>query len=211
MSKSDWSTRKVLSEDRWTRVYETEDGPVNVSKFVTDETQLSESLVKQQWDSWAESEKIAFAHAFSQKPTFSLEDERILGFLIDVGSERVWASVAGGLPRHSDRNRILKFLMDRLKSGSEPKANYASALAALGDLRAVPALEDLHGQLASAISSRSTTDNSVILDFVLCCFALAKLKTSDAYRKQIEQFLTHPDQGIRSLAMIYLTGGPPVQ
>lgn len=211
MTRSQWSGRRIIREEKWSRIYEAEDGsPVNVSKFLMDDISISGDVIKDQWESWGESEKIAFALAFAQKPRFSTEDERILDFLMDANDERVWTSIASGLPRHSQRKRVLNFLIDRLKSGSEPKANYMHALSTLGDSQAVPPMKDLHDRLSAEIAKAETkADKLLIFEFVACCSSLAKLEGSSAYQDEIRPFLNHPDEHVRAFSKIYLEGGPP--
>lgn len=211
MTRSQWSGRRIIREERWSRIYEAEDGsPVNVSKFLTDEISVSEDVIKDQWESWSQSEKTAFARAFAEKPKFSGEDERILDFLMGAGDERVWVSIASGLPRHSQGKRVLNFLIDRLKSGSEPKANYMHALSTLGDSQAVLSMKDLYKRISGEIAKAGTkADKLLIFEFVVCCSSLAKLEGSSAYQDEIRPFLNHPDEHVRAFSKIYLEGGPP--
>jgi len=211
MRASHWHGKKVLEEERWSRIYEGENGvPVNVSKFVTDDIAISMDEIMAEWNSWSATEKVGFTHAFSQKPQFSVEDVKVLDFLMGVDDERVWCSIAYGLTRHPQKRRVLDFLIDRLKSGSEPKANYVHALGALAAPQAVPPLKDLHDRLSRGIVGPGVeADPTLIRDFIVCCSSLAKLEGSSAYRDEIRPFLDHPNKYIRAFARIYLEGGPP--
>lgn len=213
MRRTDWSQRKVIREGTWSRVYEAEDGAqVNVSKFVTDNIEIDVDSVKSQWSSWKEPERIAFSHAFGSKPTFSREDERILDFLMDYGNERVCVSIAPALPKHSQKERVRKFLTDRLHRGTEPKANFIHALAVLGDSEAIPALRSIHSRLSAEISEAgSAAEEWSIFDFVSCCAALMKLENSPQYAEEIRAFLDHPSRAIRNFSKVWLEGGPPVR
>ncbi len=211
MGTSQWHGKKVLGEERWSRTYEVDGGvAVNVSKFVTDDIAISVDDIKNEWTSWSSSERIAFAHAFSQKPKFSPEEEQVLDFLMLVDDERVWCSIVSGLPGHSQKSRVLDFLIDRLKSGSEPKANYVHALGTLGGAVAVRALKDLHDRLARGIAAPGgESDKTMIFDFVVCSSLLAKLEGSIAYQDEIRRFLDHPDKHVQAFSRVYLQGGPP--
>ena len=211
MAASEWHGKKIVAEEKWSRIYEVEGGVhVNVSKFVTDEITISADAIKDEWKSYSRSERIAFAGAFSQKPHFSLEDEKILDFLMDNDDERVWVSIAHGLTRHSQKKRVLHFLLERLKSGSESKANYVYSLGPLGAAEAVPQLKGLHDRLLREIAQAGTKANkALILDFVVCCSSLAKLEGSSTYRDEIRPFLDHPDKHVQAFSRIYFEGGPP--
>lgn len=212
MSSPGWRGRKVLHEEKWFRIYEAESGvPVKVSKFLTDEIAPSAHEIPKQWESWNFQDRISFAHAFSQKPHFSQEDEQILDFLMSVDDEKVQSTIALGLTRHSQRRRVLQFLIDRLQSpNSESKANYAYALGALGAGEAGPPLRVLHDRLSRKIDlAGATADRALIFDFVVCCSSLSKLEASREYLDQIRPFLDHPDKSVRGFSKVYLEGGPP--
>lgn len=205
-----WSEKKVLKDQKWSRVYEADDGSaVRVSKFLTDQIRVLEVEIRNEWGLWSESERLSFAHAFSQKPAFSSEDERVLDFLMDAADERIGASIAVGLTRHSQRKRVLNFLLGRLESVSESKSNYTHALSILGDVGAIPALKALHDRLASSIKKGDRVEEGILLDFVSCCSALMKLEGTSAYADEIRPFLSHPNGAVRDFSRIFLQGGPP--
>lgn len=209
MRHVNWSEKKVLKEEKWSRIYETDDGtPIRVSKFLTDQMEISEAAFKEDWASCSESERLAFVRAFGRKPSFSPEDERILDFLMKADSEPILESIAISLTRHSQRERVRDFLIERLRRGSGPKANYAHALGLLRDSQAITALKDLHDGLAENIKE-NRADQGVILDFVSCCSALKKLEGSASYDEEIRAFLDHPNQAVRNFAKVFLEGGPP--
>lgn len=209
MKRVNWSEKKLLVDEKWSRIYETDDGiPIRVSKFVTDRIEVSLEAVKKDWSSWLDSERFAFVRAFARKRAFSPEDEGILSFLIDLRDERILESIAISVSRLSNQERAYEFLIAWLRSSRGPKANYAHALGLLGDRRAIPALRNLHDELASNIS-RKDVDQFTILDFVSCCSALKKLGGSTLYDDEIKQFLEDPRQDVRGLAEAFLKGGPP--
>lgn len=209
MRHVNWSEKKVLQDEKWSRIYETDDGtPIRVSKFLTDQIEVSETTFKKDWVSWSESERLAFVRAFGRKPSFSPEDERILDFLMEADSEQILESIAISVTRHSQRERVRDFLIERLQRGSGPKANYAHALGLLRDSQAITALKDLHDGLAENIKE-NRADQTAILDFVSCCSALKKLEGSVSYDDEIRTFLNHPSQAVQNFAKVFLEGGPP--
>jgi hypothetical protein len=211
MKEINWSEKKVLQEEEWSRIYELDDGtPIRVSKFLTDQIEISAEEFKKGWLAWSESQQLAFVRAFGRKLSYSREDERLLDFLMNADNERILESIAISLTRHSDKERICDFLIHCLHAGSGPKANYAHALGMLGDSRAIPSLRDLHNRLAENIRDKhDDADEGAVLDFVSCCSALRKIEGSSIYEDEIRSFLDHPSQVIRNFAKVFLEGGPP--
>jgi hypothetical protein len=208
-----WLGKKLIREDRWFKVFEMQPSvQARVSKFMTREADIRETELKEEWVSWRESERLTFAQAFSAKPEITQEDERILEFMMHSTDERVWASVASCLTRHSNKEMVLSFLTERLRSGAESKANFLQALSMLGDREAIPAVKALHDRLAADIRREGAEANEwLILDFVVSCSALNKLEGTTAYRDEIEPFLSHPSEHVRKSSKIWFDGGPPTR
>lgn len=213
MKQPNWSQKKVLREEEWSRIYELDDGtPIRVSKFLTDRIEISEEKLRKEWPAWSESQRLAFVRAFGRKLSYSREDERLLDFLMSADNEQILESIAISLARHSEKQKVLDFLIHCLRSTLGPKANYAHALGILGDLRAIPALRTVHDRLAKSIGEeRDGVDEGTVLDFVSCCSALRKIEGSSVYEDEIRNFLNHPNQAIRNFAKVFLEGGPPSQ
>lgn len=217
--QSNWATLKVLREDRWYRVYQTEDGiPVTVSKFITDKIPLTEASLRDEWSSWAPSERVLFAQAFAQKSSFAAEDLPILDFLIAANDPAyIQVVIAPALPRYSDRDSAVALLLARLESDREPQTNAITALlkiAATDSPRRseiVEALKRVHGRLAGLLDAvtanlddRSKTDLRHTLDFITCSAAVAHLENSSAYLDQIRPFTGHPNRAIAAAAASHL-------
>lgn len=209
-----WLGKKLIREDRWFKVFEMQPSVMaRVSKFMTRDADIRETELKKEWDSWRESERLTFAQAFSVKPEITQEDERILEFMMKSTDERVLASIASCLTRHSDKGMVLPFLTDQLRSaGAESKANFLQALSMLGDREAIPAVKALHDRLAADIRREGAQAKEwLILDFVVSCSALNELERTTAYRHEIEPFLSHPSEHVRKSSKIWLDGGPPTR
>lgn len=218
----DYSRLQVLREDRWYRVYKSDDGrPVTVSKFATNEIQLSESSLRAEWDSWHPGEKISFAQAFAQKSSFNAAELRILDFLIEADDpEFIQVVIAPALPCHPKRSRIVALLLTRLESGSEIQLNTINALgriAAEDDAHRpaiIAALKKHHDWLArphaaTSPSAVDAVDPSVSeitrgLDFLECCSVLAYFEDTQAHLEQIRSFTNHSHPAIVSSAKSHL-------
>jgi hypothetical protein len=203
--------KKLVHEDRWSRVFEVEPNFFAYeSKFEADEVPVSVEQLREEWLSWNDSEKLNFARAFRQKRQIAERDEKILEFLMTEGDEPLWSTIALCLTRHSDRKVILSFLLERLGSGTEPKANFIQALYVLGDIAALPSLHELHDRLAEETEhAEGREDRRKIADLLKCCEALAYLEKSERYKDQIRRFLEHPDESIRVQAQLALAGPQP--
>ena len=136
MSSGD-EAKELIEETEWMRVYRT--GPKTLlyrSKFLTDGLEVSADSVKTRWHTWRPAEQLDFANAFILKPTLTTEDQEILTFLMEAGSELVWGAIACLLPRYSDREHAFSFLLEQVAVGGTGAANYYQALERMGDTRA---------------------------------------------------------------------------
>ncbi len=203
--------KKLVHEDRWSRVFEVEPNFFAYeSKFEADEVSVSVEKLRQEWPSWSDSERLNFACAFRQKPQIAKRDEEIFEFLMSEGDEPVWSTIALRLTRYSDKKVVLDFLLQRLRSGTEPKANFIQALYVLGDTAALPNLHELHDRLAEEMErTEGNEDRWKICDLLKCCEALAYLEKSERYQDEIRRFLDYSDESIRVQAQMALAGPQP--
>ena len=127
---------------------------------------------------------------FSMKPEITAEDEEILEFMMLSTDERVLSSIACCLTRHSNKEMVLRFLVDRLSTGSEPKANFLAGLGMLAEGNAVRPVKALHDRLAVEINrDASMAGEEMVRDFLMSCAVLNKLEVSTSHRSEIESFL----------------------
>jgi hypothetical protein len=208
-----WLGKNLIREDRWFKWYEMGPGvKAMVSKFRTREADIRAIELKKEWASWEELERLMFAQAFSSKPEITAEDEEILEFMMLSTDERVLVSIARCLTRHSNKRMVLRFLVDRLNSGSEPKANFLQALSILGESNAVPSIKALHERLAAEINREgSEPEEWQVRDFLVSCSVLNKLEGTTCYNKGIEPFLHHQSESIRKFSKLCLDGGLPIR
>lgn len=198
----DHRQKELDREDRWTRVYKLAPGIyLSESKFQTDGLSIRLQDVEREWHQWADSEKLSFVGAFKQKPRFSSEDEHILEFLAVNGTVVLWEMLALVLTKHSNKKMVLNFLLDRMKSGPRPKANFCQALGVLGERAAIPAL---HAEYDSGVREigrmGAAVDRGVLVDFFCCCAALHSLKAPGSFLGDIRKYVNHPDSSIKQAA-----------
>lgn len=205
----DPSLRKnLVHEDRWFRVYQPdpkENFFAYESKFEADEISVTLEEISAEGNSWNDDQRLMFAQAFAKRSHVNESDQEIYEWLIAKGDERVWSTISLPLAhRHANKKLVLNFLLERLRGGSEPKANSIQALCVLGDLEAVPRLRELHDRLSQ--QSSHGADFWIIYDFISCCKALAYLEGGRRYLDEIQAFLDHPEERIRHQAQIALAG-----
>jgi hypothetical protein len=202
--------KNLVREDQWSRVYQPEPNFFAYESKFEDGASVSVGEISAIWDSWDESQRLGFAKAFARKSPLNKEDEAVYEFLIAKGDEKVWSEIALTLTRHSDKKQVLDFLLDRLVTGTEPKANFIQALYVLRDGAALSRLHELHGRLSGEMKrQQAELDHWVVFDYLKCCEALAFLENEERYREEIRPFLNHPDRVIRAQAEMAFAGPQP--
>jgi hypothetical protein len=199
---------KLIRESEWMRVYESPRfGRVYESKFLADGLEVPAESIISRWPRLSFAERIEFSNAFAAKPQLTVEDERILDFLMDIGSFEIWMAIAPLLPRSRNRERALKFLLDRIGEGRLYSSNFFQAAETMNDRRAVPALRSVYDRYGKTLQGLVQAPEKLdYVDYLQCCRALWVLEGSPEYRKVIEEFSRSSAESVRSLAERLLTG-----
>ena len=200
--------KQLVRESEWMRVYRI--GPNELlyeSKFLIDRLSVPATLIKGRWIELTPEEQLEFAQAFSCKAELSSEDEQILDFLMERGSEEVLQMIAPLLPRCSHRERVLEFLLGRIEHGSKGFANYFQALEIIGDRRAVAVLRLKYEQYRKEIVQTGRTGIATrdLLGYLSCTNALLTLEGSEEYKAALREMLGHPDSVVHLWAQRFLT------
>lgn len=203
--------KNLVREDQWSRVYQPEPNFFAYESKFEEGASVTVEEISVAWDSWDGSQRLAFGKAFAHKaPPFNKTDEEVYEFRISKGDERLWSEIALSLTRHSNKNLVLDFLLERLRSNFESKANFVQALYVLGDVAACPGLHELHDRLSAEIKlAQGDPDHWTIYDFLKCCEALAYLEKAERYRDAIRPFLEHSAELVRIQAQMALAGPQP--
>jgi hypothetical protein len=197
--------KQLVRESRWMRVYRLDGGHLHYeSKIATDGLEVKADELKREWPTYSAVEKRDFAEAYSVKPNNSGEDQEILRFLIDAGSDDVWGWLAFRLTELPERDRVLQFLIKRVEEGSDYFPNYIQALEVLADSRAIPVLEDKLGHYKAQIEKLKTplNDESFVtcLRYLCCCRALIELAGSSAAQAGLNSMQDFPDERVQAIA-----------
>jgi len=197
------SKGELIKESRWARTYRLGDGILFHSKFNWDGLQISREEIERIWPDLSSLEKLEFSIAYGSKPTVTAEDEKVMDFLMEAGGEHVWSVIPLLLTRHSNREKVMSFLLERATATGPCVANHYQALEILGDRRAIPTLQrareiHLHNIEAGA--------RDEIHNYLVCCRALWKLEGSDAYAAEIRKALQSADADVSAAAKLLLEG-----
>ena len=200
---------ELIRESEWERVYKSHRwGRVHESKFLIDGMQVSAEDIIRRWPDLSSAERLEFAKAFADKSKVTPEDERILDFLMETGDCRIWRTIALVLLDHRDRERVLAFLLKRIREERKGRANFFQALELMKDKRAVLVLRaayDDHRKKPQGLTQ--SVEEFDYVDYLQCCKALWALDSSTEYREAIEECSKSPVKSIRSYAARLLSGG----
>ena len=198
--------KELVQETEWMRVYRS--GPKTFffqSKFVSESLEIGSASLKERWFSFTPMEQLEFANAFILKPHLTAEDQEILKFLMEKGSEYVWGTIAYLLPQYSDREGALSFLLERIASGGRCVSNYYQALEQVGDVRAIPLLRQRYEDYQMRVPPfEQHGPFSELSDYQVCCRTLWKLTGSPEYQDALKELLHHSEETIRRRAHFLL-------
>ena len=197
----------LVRENQWLKVYRVGDKGLRYeSKCLSEGLQLSARLLKSEWKKLSAEERLDFTIAFGAIEKLSSEDEEILSFLMESGDDAVLSNLASQYAKHSDRERVLPFLLSRIRRRTQTRGNFFQALELLGDVRAVPGLKRSFDEYRAALA-KGQLDQDQMLDYLQCCRSLMILDGSPAFRGAIENTLRGPDELIRRRAAQLLGSG----
>lgn len=176
------------------------------SKFLIDNLQVSPLTVKTRWPGFSSSEKLEFASAFSSQPPRHNDDQEILQFLMEVGPEEVWRTIAVLLPFSPRRDRALEFLLDRVLHAPEPRANYYQAIESLRPEAAIPILRQRYEEYRKLLARKSERSDEVPhwIDYLQCSKTLLTLTQDPTFVAALKEGLTAARAEVRSSAALLL-------
>ncbi len=192
---------RIVRESEWMTVYQQDTGELLYeSKFLVGGVTVSADFLKQRWQDLPQREKYDFVQAFQAKPFLTPDDEEILDFLMDIRDINIWITISPLLPRHSSRQRVLDFLVNRIVAQEGPKANFYQAIEMLGDTRALNPLRDVYLNYREILNLPRRMEKLDCFDYLQCCRALWTLSGSREYEQELREFLTDDDEEVRRWA-----------
>lgn len=169
------------------------------SKFLFDGLEVDATSLKSEWKELSEEDRLDFALAFSAKPALQSGDEEILNLLMDAGSTKVLSTIALIVLKHSDKERVFRFLARQIEGAQMPLVNFYQALELLNDRRAVPFVRQAF-ETYKARFARKEGDESEIIDYLQCAKALLTMEEASNYERVISELRLYPSQRISRFA-----------
>lgn len=173
---NDFGHRKLIRESKWMRVFQHADNDTEIyeSKFLVDDLQISASEVRKIWPVLPLADKVEFALAFGCHTLREGEDKEILEFLMAVGPDEVWTSIAIIAASHPQPNIALEFLLQRIRQCREGCANYFQAIELLRREEAIPLLRERYNEYQRALARRpqEMAGDGPWIDYLQCAKAL---------------------------------------
>jgi len=168
---------------------------------------VSADEVRRRWPSMDERERVDFASNFYHKKTWTDNDTEILEIIMNDGDDSVWTSCALAMLKHPDRNRIIEFLVTRVRDRQSERSplNYIQALGRAKDRRAVAILRPYYDKYLKAMEAEAIIGipddlfRGPIPYFPFLCVAgsLFQIEGSGEYEQAVRKYLDHPKEQVR--------------
>ena len=200
---------KLVKETAWSYVYKVGDKSYSyVSKFLEDENfRVEASKIRERWPRMSEKERHDFVQNFWLKPNWEENDTQILEIIMENGNDHLWASCAQAFLKHPDRERAVRFLIERVEKCDlehEP-LNYIQALGISKDRRAVSAIRPYFDKYLKAMQAEkvSGVPDDVILGpipysaYFAVASALLQITGSAECVQANRKYLDHQNEQVR--------------
>jgi hypothetical protein len=203
-----FGSKTLIRESEWMRVFkiQNENTYVYESKFLVDKFHVSPSVIRDRWRELTLDERVEFASAFSAQPPRDDDDQQILEFLMDAGPEGVWRAIAKLLPSHPQPDRALKFLLERIRQASGPRANYYQALELLHRSEPVQTLRRQYDEYRTQMAGKVAEGQALEFwtEYLQCSKSLWGLTHDPIYRIALKDGLTAAPPELRSFIALLL-------
>ena len=178
-----------------------------ISRFLAEEGfAVDASVLRDRWPLMNHAERLDFAGNFSAKEQWTENDTEILDIIMADGDDVIWAMCALAMLRHPDRDRVIAFLTERVRTSISSFAlNCVQALGLSEDRRAVPVIRARYYQLVAELERESVigVPDDIFRGpipyhaFFCVAGALFKIERSPEYEQAIRQFFDHPNEQVR--------------
>jgi hypothetical protein len=180
----------------------------SISRFMAEKDfEVSAAEIRRRWPTMNESDQLDFVSNFYVKDTWNENDTEILEIVMLDGNDFVWRYCALAFLKHPDRDRAVRFLIERMQhheSGYEP-LNYIQALGIAGDRRAVPAIRPYYEEYLQGLEAETAigVPDDVVFGpipyhaYFATAGALFKIDGSQEYELGIRKYFDHPNEQVR--------------
>lgn len=179
-----------------------------ISRFMVEKDfKVSASEIRRRWPSMDKKERTDFASNFHHKETWTANDTEILEIIMNDGNDHIWETCALAMLKYPDRNRVIEFLIDRVKCSKPkpPPLNYMQALGLTGDRRAVTVIRPYYDKYLKAMEAEAVmgVPDDVLWGpipyhaFLSIAGTLFKIEGSEEYEQAIRKYFDHPKEQVR--------------
>jgi hypothetical protein len=180
----------------------------SISRFMVDkDITVGTSEMRQRWPTMDEHERMDFASNWWHKETWTDDDIQILETIMGDGSARIWSCCTQALLRHPDRNRAMRFLVDRVVSWKEEHAplNYFQVLGMAKEERAVAPIfpwykkyqEEVLKEADIGIPENLSFGPIPYFPYLSTTGALFAITGASEYEQAIRHYFDHPREQVR--------------
>jgi hypothetical protein len=198
---------KVEKETEWTFFYKVGSKTgYKISKFWDEDFHVSPERLNARWPKMSADDRLEFVLGWSGKANWSNDDSEILEIVMRDGDDRIWGSCTSAFTRHSNKERAVDFLVQRLQTYLDgTPLNYFQALGIIGDRRAASAIRPYYEKYREAMKAEAITgvpDDVVFgpipyFAYLCACGALVKLDGRPEYEQDIRKYLDHSSEQVR--------------
>jgi len=200
---------ELVKQTEWSYSYKCgEESYCRISRFMVEPGfEVSASEIRRRWLTMNEHERLDFAFNFHSKQDWTENDTEILEIIMQDGSDRIWTSCALAMLKHPDRNRVVEFLIERVRrwESEHPPLNYMQALGFAGDQRAALVIRPYYDKYLKTMETEAETSisNDVVFGpvpyhaFLAIAGDLFKITHSAEYEQAIRRYFDHPKEQVR--------------
>jgi hypothetical protein len=179
-----------------------------ISRFMAEKDfAVAAKEIREKWPQWDQHQRVDFASNWWTKSTWTANDIEILNIIMADGDDQLWQCCAQAFLKHTDRDRAISFLVDRVLHYSLETAplNYFQVLGMAKDSRAVPAILPFYQRYKSEVEAESVigVQEDVFrgpipyFPYLSAAGALFKITGSPEYEQAIRKFLDHAKEQVR--------------
>ena len=200
---------ELVRRTEWSYAYNCgPNGCCTISRFMAEKgLTISAGYIREQWPHWDERQRLDFASNWWSKSDWTDDDTQILETIMADGDDQIWEMCAQAFLKHPDRDRIVRFLIDRVEHYSLPHepVNYFQVLGMSKDSRAVPAMRPFYEQYKKAVDAEAIigvpkqvfSGPIPYFAFLSTAGSLFEITGSSEYEQAIRKFFTHENEQVR--------------
>src|SRR5262249_36133520 len=151
-----------------------------------------------EWNSLSPKERWEFGIAFGAKATLTGEDEKVLNYLMGEDGKDVWSTLATTLTRHPDRERVVKFLEERITNETSRKANYYQALGIMKVVNAESLLRQEADDFERCFTALLEAPRDKVLDYIACIESLLMITQQGSLKDKLRPLQAHSDSIVQT-------------